>query len=94
MWLACWNVRKANLHSEGWLWPIRLAVSIAAPRLVERLTITIDVMESLAPRTLIPIMDWLACLPYPWCSPQIALASAPPLDALEPIRHYVARGSA
>jgi len=65
-----------------------------APLLVERLTITIELMESLAPNSLIPVMDWFSRLPYPWCLPQIALANAPPLDGLEPIRHYVARGSA
>jgi hypothetical protein len=65
-----------------------------APRLVERLTITIDLMESLVPNSLNQVIDWLSRLPYPWCPPQIALASAPPLHGLEPIRHYVARGSA
>jgi hypothetical protein len=64
------------------------------PRLLERLTITIDLMESLGPNSLTPIMGWLSHLPYPWCSLRIALASAPPLDALEPVRHYLARGSA
>ena len=65
-----------------------------APRLVEHLTVIIDLMESLAPNSLTPIMGWLSRLPYPWCPPQMALANAPPLDALEPIRHYVARESA
>jgi len=64
------------------------------PRLVERLTITIDLMQSLAPNSLISIMDWLSRLPYPWCSAQMALATAPSPDDLDPIRRYLARQSA
>ena len=64
------------------------------PRLVERLTITIDLMQSLAPNSLASIMDWFSRLPYPWCSAQTALVAAPTLDDLEPIRHYIARESA
>ena len=61
------------------------------PHLIERFTITIDLMQSLAPGSLPSIMNWLSQLPYPWCSPKIALTSAPALDELEPIRHYITR---
>jgi hypothetical protein len=64
------------------------------PRLVERLTITIDLMQSLAPNRLSSIMDWLSGLPYPWCSAQQALVGAPSLDELEPIWLHLARESA
>ena len=64
------------------------------PRLVERLTITIDVMPSLAPNRLGSVMDWLSGLPYPWCSAQQALVAAPAFDELEPIRLHLAGGSA
>jgi len=42
-----------------------------APCVVGRLTITIDLMQSLAPTYLASVMSWLSQLPYPWCSPQI-----------------------
>jgi hypothetical protein len=61
-----------------------------SPHLVERLTITIDLMQSLAPNSLPSIMNWLSQLPYPWCSSKLALPGAPTLDELEPIRHYIA----
>ena len=64
------------------------------PRLVERLTITIELMQSLAPSSLTSVMAWLSQLPYPWCPVQTALANAPTLDGLEPIRLYVGRESA
>ena len=61
------------------------------PRLATRLTITIDQMQSLAPDNLASVMSWLSRLPYPWCSWQTALASAPSLDELKLVRHYIAR---
>ncbi len=63
------------------------------PRLATRLAITIEQMQLLAPDTLAPVMSWLSRLPYPWCSSQTALASAPTLDELKPVRHYIARMS-
>ena len=61
------------------------------PRLVEQLTITIEVMQALPPDSLLSIMNWLSRLPYPWCSIQTMIESMPPLDDLAPIRHYVKR---
>ena len=58
--------------------------------LVERLTITIHQMESLAPSSLAPVMNWLASLPYPWCTAQAALAGIPSLEGLQPIRQSLA----
>lgn len=60
-------------------------------RLVERLTITIELMQSLAPDTLLPVMRWLSSLPRTWCSADVALTSAPALDELKSVRHYVGR---
>ena len=59
------------------------------PRLVERLTITIDVMESIAPSCLEPLMSWFSRLSYPWCTPQAALSEVPALEELQPVRRYV-----
>ena len=64
------------------------------PGLADRLTITIDLMQSLAPIYLAPVMNWLSQIPYPWCSPERALRDAPTLDELQPIREYLARESA
>lgn len=59
--------------------------------LIERLTITIHQMESLAPSCLAPVMNWLAGLPHPWCTAQAALAGIPSLEGLQLIRHSLAR---
>ncbi len=50
--------------------------------LVERLVITIDVMQKLDPGSLRPVMDWVAGLPYPWCPAELAAESAPKIDEL------------
>jgi hypothetical protein len=62
--------------------------------LVERLTITIDLMESLASSCLISVTTWLSRLPYPWCTAQAALAGIPTLEELHPIRQTLARACA
>lgn len=62
-----------------------------ADRLAGRLTITIRSMESLDAACLRPVMDWLGRLPCPWCAVPVALAGAPPLAALEPIRACLTR---
>ena len=61
----------------------------SSPCLAERLTITIDVMESIAPSYLEPLMSWLSPLSYPWCTPQAALGDAPTLEEFQPIRKYL-----
>jgi hypothetical protein len=58
--------------------------------LAERLTITIDLMQSLAPANLLPIMSWVSQLPHPWCPAQTAARDAPSLNELQPIRRYIA----
>jgi hypothetical protein len=64
------------------------------PRLIERLRITIQVMESFDPRYLPSLMSWFSQLPYPWCTAQAALRDAPALEELRPIRKYLAHESA
>jgi hypothetical protein len=59
------------------------------PRLVERLKITINLMQSLAPAGLTSVMDWMSRLPYPWCTAQDALRYAPEIEGLQPIRQYL-----
>ena len=50
--------------------------------LVERLTITIDRMNTLPAASLDPVMAWLSGLPYPWCPAPLVVASAPRLDGV------------
>jgi hypothetical protein len=65
-----------------------------APFTVDRLVITIEHMQSLAPHELRSIMGWLTALPYPWCSATSAIGSAPAIGALEPVLQYLGRNSA
>ena len=65
-----------------------------APFLADRLVITIEAMELLAADDLPSIMSWLTALPYPWCSADSVLASAPPIEALQPVLRYVGRTGA
>lgn len=57
----------------------------AAPRLVDRLAITIDRMEVLPSASRAGVMQWLRGLPYPWCDARLATESAPKIEGLEPI---------
>ncbi len=59
------------------------------PGLVEKLTITIDIMEMLSPDHLDPVMAWLSELPYPWCEARTALKTGPKSLALEAIFEYL-----
>jgi hypothetical protein len=59
--------------------------------LVRELTITIECMQILPPRTLGAIMEWLSGLPYPWCPAQAAAASAPRVRGLQVILDYINR---
>lgn len=57
--------------------------------LVEKLTITIDVMQILPAGELAPIMGWIGRLPYPWCRPDEVVAAMPRLEQLSPIERYL-----
>ena len=58
-----------------------------ARRLVEKLVITIDVMQRLDPGGLRALMEWVAALPYPWCPADLAAKSAPKtIDIAETLR--------
>ncbi|AIY41572.1 hypothetical protein LT85_2414 [Collimonas arenae] len=59
--------------------------------LVERLTITIEAMQSLPPQDLDSVMVWASSLPYPWCSAQTALDGAPDLADLSAVLAYLGR---
>jgi len=54
------------------------------------LDIRIEAMQTLPPDTVNDIMQWASALPYPWCSSEQALHSAPPLTDLSPVLAYIA----
>ena len=56
---------------------------------VKKLAIDIEVMCVLPVETSVPIMQWLAALPYPWCSHIRACESIPSIEALGPIKHFL-----
>lgn len=47
------------------------------------LRIRINVMETLPQQQAQLLLDWLSSLPYPWCTPQALIASAPRIDGLQ-----------
>ena len=60
---------------------------------VVRLKVTVQIMESLAPAALVPVMTWLRTLPYPWCPPSLALVELPKLPGLRALRQHLANPS-
>jgi len=56
---------------------------------VKKLAIDIEVMCVLPAEESEPIMQWLAALPYPWCSNIQALENIPAIDALRPIEGFL-----
>ncbi|MEH2509914.1 hypothetical protein V1291_001268 [Nitrobacteraceae bacterium AZCC 1564] len=63
--------------------------SAAQKGLVEKLVITIDVMECLPEATLAPTMNWLAKLPYPWSTPEETVNDIPRIGGFERIEAFV-----
>jgi hypothetical protein len=59
--------------------------------LVERLKITIEIMQVLSPAELRPVMNWLSALPYPWCASDEVIMDMPAVAELEPIADYFKR---
>ncbi|MBN9535542.1 MAG: hypothetical protein BGN99_32625 [Alphaproteobacteria bacterium 65-37] len=57
--------------------------------LVEKLVITIDVMQVLPAAELERVIGWVAGLPYPWCRPDEVIATMPANEALSPIARYL-----
>jgi hypothetical protein len=59
--------------------------------LVKKLVIDIEVMSVLSAEESDPIMQWLASLPYPWCSKIRAREKIPAIEDLRPIEGFLAR---
>jgi hypothetical protein len=58
---------------------------------VKKLVIDIEVMCVLPAEKSEPITQWLAGLPYPWCSNKQACQNIPAIDALRPIEDFLSR---
>jgi hypothetical protein len=57
----------------------------ADPCLARRLLITVEKMEVMPPERLLPVMEWMSSLPYPWCRTDVAITTAPVLEPLSRI---------
>ncbi|MBW9112108.1 hypothetical protein JNB88_00400 [Rhizobium cauense] len=57
--------------------------------LIEKLIITIDVMQVLPADELDAIMGWIHVLPYPWCTAEDAISAMPRFEWLFPIERYL-----
>lgn len=63
----------------------------ASPHQARKLVITIETMLSLPPDAAGPVFSWLTALPYPWTDPRRVVNSAPPIEALAPVMHWIRR---
>ena len=57
---------------------------------VKKLVIALELMRELPASESGLIMQWLAALPYPWCSVFQASENIPAIDALRPIKRFLA----
>jgi hypothetical protein len=58
--------------------------------LAEKLVITIDVMKIFPATELVPTMNWLHSLPYPWCTADEAVRDMPRAGEFVAIQAYLA----
>ena len=77
-WLVCMS-EKASASVRVGCGSYDWQFSGTDPCIAQRLVITIEQMEVLPATALATVMQWVSRLPYPWCSPQQAAASAPDL---------------
>jgi hypothetical protein len=56
---------------------------------IKKLVIALELMCALPASASGPIMQWLAALPYPWCSGLQASENIPAIDALRPIKRFL-----
>lgn len=57
--------------------------------LVDRLRITIELMQALPPGALPPVMNWLSNLPHPWCPVGAARRTLPDVSGLEVVANHL-----
>jgi hypothetical protein len=56
---------------------------------VKKLVILAEAMKVLAACELVPVMNWLSALPYPWCSTDRVLAHMPISAGLDHLKTYL-----
>jgi len=90
---AChWLVgMSAKSDSRPWIGCGRYDWHFAADQTfhVEKLVITIDLMNALPATELAATMNWLSGLPYPWCTPNDAVKNMPRIEELAAIETYL-----
>jgi len=59
--------------------------------LAERLSITIEVMQSLPSDHCDEVMNWVSVLPYPWCPVEAVMRRTSNLDGLGAVLAYIGR---
>ena len=59
--------------------------------LVDRLVITIEVMQVLPPGCNKAVFEWLSGLPYPWCGAETIGNTVPDIEGIEPVIKYLTR---
>lgn len=59
--------------------------------LIDQLKITIEEMQVLPGECLRPVLDWLAEIPYPWCTANEITKAIPAIDALNPVVKFINR---
>ncbi|MDR6679368.1 hypothetical protein [Pseudomonas oryzihabitans] len=88
-WMVGMSVKDSGEVRAGcgeYLWQLD-----AETGLVTHLRIRIELMQVGPASELVPLMDWLGGLSYPWCTAEEALLQAPPLDSLEQVTEYLRR---
>lgn len=59
--------------------------------LIAHFKITIEAMQVLPGEHLQSVLDWLAEIPYPWCTAGEIIKTAPGIEMLEPVINYINR---
>jgi hypothetical protein len=88
-WSGCRQGRAAQFVLDA---DTIAGISVPTTMGASRSVIDIEVMCGVLPvEESEPIMQWLAALPYPWCSDIQACESIPAIDALRPIERFLRR---
>jgi hypothetical protein len=87
-WLVAMSAKSngpIRVGSGRYDWHFSVDVSC----LVEKLLVTIDVMQVVPADELDRVMGWVAGLPYPWCRPDEVVRNMPRIEGLAPVERYL-----
>jgi hypothetical protein len=87
-WLVGMSEREGGLVRSGCG---RYDWEFSTDGFVERLAISIEVMQVLPAGSKKEVFEWLSGLPYPWCSAEVIAETAPDIDGIEAVTQYLAR---